>query len=85
MVPLILNLGTGWRCLTYAPATLFLGKEPRYTMNKTLGGPQNRRGLCEEKKTSVYAGNQTWFSGRLSHSVVTKLTEVFRLPQDNSN
>jgi hypothetical protein len=44
-----------------------------------------RRGFCERQKTSVCAGNRTSFAGPLSHSAVTMLNEIFRLPQYGSN
>jgi hypothetical protein len=45
MAPLILNLGTRWRwVVNCTPGRFTPGKERRYPLNKSLGGPQIRYG-----------------------------------------
>jgi hypothetical protein len=43
----------------YAPAALPPGKEPRYPLDKRLGGPQSRFGRCGEQKSLALARNRT--------------------------
>jgi hypothetical protein len=36
------------------------GNTPKYSLDRRLGGPQNRSGLCgEDKKSCAPVGNQT--------------------------
>jgi hypothetical protein len=43
--PLILNLGTKWRCVVNIKFRRVIpGKEPRYPLKRGLGGPQSRSG-----------------------------------------
>jgi len=40
MAQLNLNLDRRWRCMVnFTPRLLYLGKEPQYTLNKSLCGP----------------------------------------------
>jgi hypothetical protein len=49
MVPLILNLGTIWKWLfkNYVPAALMSGIEPRYQLNRRLGGAHSHNAVNE--------------------------------------
>jgi hypothetical protein len=42
----------------HVPATLPLGKNPQYPLDRRLGSPQNRFGRCEEEKNFAPAGNR---------------------------
>jgi hypothetical protein len=48
----ILDLVTRWRwVVSFAPWPLYhLGKSPRYTLDRRLGGPQSRSGWCRVKR-----------------------------------
>jgi hypothetical protein len=37
-------------CQLHAPATLYPGKDPRYPLDRKLGGPQSRSGRGGEEK-----------------------------------
>jgi hypothetical protein len=43
----------------HAPAALPPGKDPRYTLDRRLGGPQSRSGCCGEEKHLAPARNPT--------------------------
>jgi hypothetical protein len=43
----------------HAPATLSLGKEPQYPLDRRLGGPQGRYGHYGEEKNFAPAENGT--------------------------
>jgi hypothetical protein len=43
----------------HAPAALFSGKEPPYSLDKRTDGPHSRSGRCGIKKNITPAGNQT--------------------------
>jgi hypothetical protein len=40
----------------HAPADLTSGKEPRYPLDRNLGGPQSRSGRCGEEKNFGVSG-----------------------------
>jgi len=46
----------------HAPAAFTLGKEPRYTLNRTPGGPRAGRCVLEKRKISLPAENLTPYS-----------------------
>ena len=49
--PLILNLGTKWRCVVNIKFRRVIpGKEPRYPMKRGLGGPQSWSGRFGEEE-----------------------------------
>jgi hypothetical protein len=49
--PLILNLGTKWRCVVNIKFRRVIpGKEPRYPLKRGLGGPQSWSGRFEEEE-----------------------------------
>jgi hypothetical protein len=44
----------------HAPAAMPRGKNPRYSLYRRLGGPQNRSGHCgEDKSLLAPVGNRT--------------------------
>jgi hypothetical protein len=51
-----LDLGTRWRrMVTFTHMPLYPpGKCPRYPLDRSLGGPQNRFGRCGEKKNILH-------------------------------
>jgi hypothetical protein len=55
IAPLILNLGTRWRCVVnFTPRSLYPGKEPRYPLNKRQGGPQCLSGGFLDKRKTTF-------------------------------
>jgi hypothetical protein len=54
IAPRILDLGTRWEVSgqIHAPAALPSGKEPRFPLDRRLGGPQSRSGRGGEEKNS---------------------------------
>jgi hypothetical protein len=73
-------LDAGWRS-TKRPVRYTSGKEPRYAMNRSFGGPQSRYGRFGEKKIflppsrlehrsySPYPSRYTYYATQASHSV----------------
>jgi len=57
VTPRILNLGTRWRLVvTYAPAALPSGKEPRCPLDRRLSGSQNWSGCGGTEKSPPLPG-----------------------------
>jgi hypothetical protein len=57
----ILEFGTRWKkVVSFILGPLYpRGKSPRYPLDRSLSGPQNRSGLCgEDKKSPDPAGNR---------------------------
>jgi hypothetical protein len=82
MAPLIFMRGNGWRCgMNQTPAVLMLRKYSWHSTQNTCNGTQNRHGFWEEERTTVSVRNQTPFAILLTHSEVTIVNGVFRLPQ----
>jgi hypothetical protein len=52
--PFLTSAPYGVRGQLHAPATLTLGKEPRYQLDRRLGGPQNLSGRCRENKNILF-------------------------------
>jgi hypothetical protein len=75
----------------HAPATLPPGKEPRYPLDRRLGGPQSRSGRSGEEKnsqTDISAGCKTLDSQSnslttllLDEKIWTTIKETFRVIQ----
>jgi hypothetical protein len=62
ITPHILNLSTRSRSVdrSFTPRPLYpRGSNPRYPLNRRLGGPQDRSGRGGEKKIPAPAGNRT--------------------------
>ena len=79
MEPLILNLGTRWKCVVkFTPRRFIIGKEARYQLNSRLGRPQCQYDVMQKGKNSRSKGVQT--PDRLAHSVVTIPTTLPLFP-----
>ena len=53
IAPLILNIGTKWKSSTSRPGRFTTGKQPQYSLNRTLDGHQRPFGLLEKRKVSL--------------------------------
>jgi hypothetical protein len=68
--PRILNVGTRWRwVVSFAPRPLY----PRQSLDRRLGGPQNRSGRGGEEKKIHYCPYQELNPGRPAHSLPTSV------------
>jgi hypothetical protein len=76
----ILNLGTRWRwVVSFTPRAFHpRRKNPRYPLNRRLGGPQSRSESGGEEKKSLCPCRES-YPGRPARSLVTNLTELSRL------
>jgi hypothetical protein len=59
--PRVLDLGTCWRWVVgFTPVALYpRAKNPRYSLDRTQGGPQNRSGWRGEEKNLAPTGTRT--------------------------
>jgi len=76
IAPRILNLGARWRwVVSFTHRPLYpRGKNPRYPLDRTLGGPQSRSGRGGSRRESK--PNRP---DRPAHSIVTILIQLFPL------
>jgi hypothetical protein len=66
-----------WRLVvSFTPWPLYpQGKSSRYSLNRTLGGPQSQSGCCgEEKNVLPLSGTEPWASSSQSVVIATELS-----------
>jgi hypothetical protein len=81
ITPHILDFGTTWRkVLSFTPRPLFSrSQNPRYPLDRRLGGPQSRSGRGDEERKSHNYPRRESNPDRPARSIVSVLTELFRL------
>jgi hypothetical protein len=82
IAPRILNLDTRWRLeVSFTSRPLYSRRNgPRYPWDRRLGGPQSRSGRGGEEIKSHYGPCREFNPARQARSLVSILTELFRLP-----